>query len=120
MKKTIMLMGLVFGVIACDDIAGVTDISEQEVIITAPANNALIEALTATFTWEAVEEATGYHLQVAIPSFTNATQIVVDTSLAKLNYTKTFPASGDYEWRIRAENSGYVTAYTLQQFTIEE
>ena len=119
MKQFRYMICLLVTVIACDDIIEVEDISSKTVTILAPTNNAILDTLTTTFTWEALEGAESYYLYVATPNFENATQIVIDTLLVKTNYSKLLPINS-YEWRIRAENSAYKTNYTQQSFAIEE
>ena len=119
MKTFKYLICLLMITIACEDITEVDDISDKTITVLAPTNNAILDTLAATFTWEALEEAETYYLQVATPNFEHATQIVIDTLLVKTSYTKLLPINS-YEWRIRAENSGYKTAYTQHHFSIEE
>ena len=119
MKQFKYIYCLFITIIACDDIIEVEDISDKTVSILAPTHNAVLDTLITTFTWEVLEETEAYYLQVATPGFDNASQIVIDTFLVKTNFSKLLPINS-YEWRIRAENSGYKTAYTQQSFTIEE
>ncbi len=119
MKKTLLLIPLAFSFIACEEIIEVKDISNKAVSILAPTNNAVLDTIAVTFTWEAVEATETYHLQIATPDFENATQIVKDSTLTTTHFS-TMLDTKSYEWRIRAQNSEYVTDYTTQQFTIEE
>lgn len=118
MKKIILIICIGFITIACEYITEVEDISNKSVTILAPTNNSVINT-EAIFTWEALDDAENYHIQIATPSFENASQIVLDTLIEKTNQTKSLPI-GSYEWRVRAENSEYVTIYTKQHFTVEE
>ncbi len=119
MKIKTVIFVLLFSVIACDDIVEVEDISDKTVNILAPTNASVLNIKTVTFFWEAVEGAETYYMQVAIPTFENASQIVVDSLLTTTSMTRTLPANS-YEWRVRAENSGYKTIYSKQSFTVEE
>ncbi len=119
MKRIIILFGLLLSIIACSDIIEVEDISNKTVTMLAPTDNAVLDTLRTTFTWEALAAAEHYYLQVATPTFENATKIVVDTLLVKTSYSELLPIN-NYQWRIRAENSAYKTSYTQQNFTIEE
>lgn len=118
MKKSTLIVCVAFSTIACEYITEVEDISNKTVTILAPTNDSVINT-EATFSWEALEDANSYHIQIATPSFENASKIVADTLVNKSYYTESLPL-GNYEWRIRAENSGYVTEYTKQYFTVEE
>ena len=119
MKRIAFLISIVLGFIACEEITEVEDLSNRIVTVLAPVHSTVLDTTSVSFTWEAVEAAEIYHLQVATPTFENATQIVVDSTLSKTSLKKTLPPNS-YEWRIRAENSGYHTSYTKQSFTIEE
>lgn len=102
----------------CDDIVGVEDISEESVTVLAPQNNSVIHTSSVGFNWEPVNEASGYRLQIAQPSFENASQILTDSLVTGTFFNKSLE-SGDYEWRVRAENSAYHSFYTTQQFSVE-
>jgi hypothetical protein len=104
---------------SCDDLIEVVDISDRTVSVLAPTNETVLNTTSITFTWEAIEDAESYSLQIATPSFDEAIQIVVDTTLTSLNYMDVLD-NGNYEWRIRAENSDYQTTYTTQSFSIEQ
>lgn len=103
---------------SCDDIIEIEDISGRSVNVLAPTEGVVLDITDVIFSWTAVEDAEHYRLQVATPNFENATQIVSDTLITATSFTKTLSA-GAYEWRVRAENSGYQTAYTTQNFSIE-
>lgn len=103
--------------VSCEEILYVDDISKKEVVITAPANNAVLSFSGVTFSWETVENADKYHLQIAAPSFSSAQKIVLDTLVTKNSYTQQLNI-GKYEWRVKAVNSAYETAYTTNNFEI--
>ena len=116
-KKTILLLCFAFMVTACEYITEVEDISGKTITVLAPKNETVIDT-SAIFSWEILEDADHYHVQVAKPSFENASQIVTDTLVEKNSYTQNL-LLGNYEWRVRAENSGYKTNYTSQIFIVE-
>ena len=71
------------------------------------------------FSWDFVEDAEDYRIQVAQPDFDNTIQIVLDSIVTSTtNFTQTL-SSGNYQWRVRADNSGYSTAYTTNSFAVE-
>lgn len=117
MKKVIYLFCLVLCTVACDDITEVEDISNEKVTVLAPANDVTLTDATVVFTWDAVEEAEHYKIQIATPSFEAAMQIVTDSTVTTTSFNKAL-SSGDYEWRVSAENSGYNTVYTAQKFKL--
>ncbi|TXG34844.1 hypothetical protein [Seonamhaeicola maritimus] len=119
MRNILCLVGLFVCALSCDDITEVEDISSRNVEILAPSNESVLDTTLVNFTWEKIEEATHYKLQIATPDFENAIQIAADSSLAETSFTKAL-IPGDYQWRVRAENSDYQTEYTTNGFTIQD
>jgi len=107
---------------SCEEIISVTDISEDTVTILAPLENAEIETTAVQFSWEPIAFAEYYQLQVATPNFMEANAIVLDTIIQdSLDDTRSFDINLDpqeYEWRIRAGNSEYETAYKSANFEV--
>jgi hypothetical protein len=102
---------------SCEEILLEQDISESNVELIAPANNSQFSTTTLSFSWQLVENATEYQLQIAKPNFTAPLQIVIDT-LIQSNSFPTQLQIGQYEWRVRALNSGYSTPYSNRFFSI--
>ena len=117
MKKGVILICTVI-MLSCSDIIGVEDISENTIVVLAPTEASVLNITDVNFSWYAVEDSDQYKLQIARPTFDSAVQIVLDTTITTTNFSKTLEL-GAYQWRIRAENSDYETAYTKQSFTIE-
>ncbi|GAB1856642.1 hypothetical protein MHTCC0001_14770 [Flavobacteriaceae bacterium MHTCC 0001] len=117
MKKLLITL-LCCGFLTCDDIIEVTDISQETVELLAPTDSAVVTTDAVTFTWEPVGDAETYKLQLATPSFASASQIVLDSTVIKTTFTKTL-ANGNYEWRLRAENSAYTTQYFSNAFSVD-
>lgn len=86
------------------------DISADTVRVIGPVDT-IVNYSTITFWWHPVNGATSYRLQLITPTVANPLRIALDTLVAdtKFDYT---PDIGQYEWRIRAENSGYQSVYT--------
>lgn len=104
---------------ACDDIIEVPDISKKSVVLLAPAEGTVLTNGDVRFTWQEVEDADNYAIQVAFPNFANASQIVLDTVVTGRNFNKTLPPN-QYEWRVKAVNSGFMTPYTARSFEVVE
>ncbi|WP_458628636.1 fibronectin type III domain-containing protein [Winogradskyella sp. PC D3.3] len=104
---------------ACEEILVVEDISQDTVAILAPTTDSVLAEGIISFSWSELEEAEQYRLQLATPTFENASQVLLDSLITTTSFSKTLEF-GNYEWRIRAENSEYQTAYTIQNFTVEE
>lgn len=94
------------------------DISGETVMLIAPSNNATLDIREITFTWEKVEFAEDYTLQIATPDFDNPTQIVVDT-LTTQTSSRHILENGSYEWRIKAQNSASETDFSINSFTVD-
>lgn len=121
MKKQILytfllLIGL-FGFISCEEILLEEDISEEDIVLVAPANNAQFFSTSISFFWEELEDADQYHLQIARPNFEAPLQIVLDTLVSSNSFSFQLNV-GNYEWRLKAVNSSYETAYKSRFFTI--
>lgn len=123
-KRTLFAIAFVVGLASCSDILEVPDISEQFVTVLAPTDGSVLDVNAISFNWETVDEATGYHIQIATPNFENAAQFVLDSvvEVDSLGYVtlrlEQNLLNGNYEWRIRAFNSDYETGYTLNAFSV--
>ena len=115
----ILLIGAMLLVLACEELLLEDDISDDKVEVLAPSNNTTLSATSVVFTWEPLEFADAYHLQVATPNFQAAVQVVEDTLIGQTNFAKTL-VPANYQWRVKALNSAYETAYTTQSFTVED
>lgn len=118
MKKCIAIICLLCLSMSCDDVIFVEDISGRAVYVLAPTDESVLDETDVTFTWEQVQDAEKYHIQIAKPSFQDAQQILTDSTISSLNFNKTLEI-GEYEWRVRGENSEYHTPYATQSFVIE-
>jgi len=106
-------------VLGCEQLIEVEDISNETVSILGPANNLIIDTSSVNFSWESLEFAELYQLQIAMPSFDTPQNIVEDTIIYTTSFIKTLSAN-TYQWRIKAKNFGYETPYTTQNITIED
>lgn len=112
------LIALFVLIASCDDIIEVEDISQKTVTALAPTNNSVLSTANVTFSWESLKDAVHYRLQISTPTFGEATQIVVDSLVSTTSFSKELTPN-NYQWRVRAENSGYTTAFSTQSFTVE-
>lgn len=116
MKKNSILLLVIILFSNCEAIF-VEDISDASLTILAPTQNSKVTAGLINFNWNPVEEATSYQLQIALPSFTNATQIVLDTTITKTAFSKDL-VIGNYQWRVKAINTNYQTNYATTSFEV--
>lgn len=103
--------------ISCEEILIVPDISKEEVVLVSPGNNTILSSSGVTLSWNTVENTDKYELQIATPNFDAPQQLVLDTLVSKNSFTRQLNI-GKYEWRVKAVNSGYETAYTKRSFEI--
>lgn len=115
--KIILPLLIFSSLFSCSEIVMEKDISDKTVELVAPVNNAQFVSTGVTFTWNGVENATQYQIQIAKPNFTNPLQIVLDTTITATSFTQQL-AIGQYEWRVRALNSSYNTPFTTRTITI--
>ena len=115
--KYLFLSLAVFLCISCEEILLETDISDKNVVLLAPADNAQFNSTSVTFTWNPVEDATKYRIQIAKPTFANATEIIVNTEITETSFTQQLNV-GTYEWRVSALNSSYSTPYVTRKVTV--
>lgn len=119
MMRYLKVLLLLLFVTSCEEIIEVEDISNDFVTILAPTDTAVLNITNINFSWNAVEDAEQYKLQIANSNFEMANQIVLDTTITTTSFNQTLEL-GSYQWRVRAENSDYQTAYSSQSFTVEE
>lgn len=111
---------LIIGCLAlssCEEIIMEDDISNEVVHLVAPVNNAQFFSTGVTFTWDPIEYGTHYRIQIAKPDFANPMQIVLDTTIDTTSFTTQLNV-GEYEWRVRAVNSSYSTAFSSRFLTV--
>ncbi|MHA7832356.1 MAG: fibronectin type III domain-containing protein [Flagellimonas sp.] len=126
MRRRIYFIGFILltGFCSCEDILEVPDISEQSVTLLAPSDGTVLEVNEVNLNWKEMEEAEGYNIQVATPTFENAAQLVIDSivKIDSLGYVSTrlnkSLANGFYEWRVKAFNRGFETSYTSSSFQV--
>jgi len=123
-KKVWVAVLLLLGIVACEDILEVPDISNDEVTVLAPIEGANVLTNTVRFNWNPLQEATAYRVQIAEPDFENTVQILLDSTVVEdslglvVTQLELDMFNGSYSWRVRGENSGYETPYTTNSFTV--
>ncbi len=123
MRKLIAVLFGIVGIYSCEDIISVPDIREDSIVLLAPADNVVLNDVEVTFTWEEADFVDQYQIQVASPTFEEASQVVLDTivgdSLATIrSITRSF-IPDTYQWRVRGLNSNFQTLYTTRNFIID-
>lgn len=118
LRKYTYLTVLLFVVIACEEIITVPNISNDTVVLIAPGKNVTVKAeQPTTFFWDKLKDADSYILQVAMPNFTNAVKVTLDTLVSKSSFTVSTLEQGNYEWRVKGVNASYETTYSSNKFS---
>lgn len=118
-KKMVFLLCIMMFV-ACEEVINEVDIKDENVTLLAPANDVVLSTGNdVIYTWQQLDEARNYRLQVATPNFESATDIKLDILIDTTTYTGAALDAGIYEWRVKALNNGYKTEYFSNKFTVE-
>lgn len=110
---------ILFSFFSCEEIFFEPKLEDEKVVIIAPQDGVQIEDTSITFNWDEIENVENYRVQIAQPNFTEATQLIEDT-LVNTNKFSRIIEVGQYAWRVRAENSGSQSPYTLAAFQVTE
>lgn len=117
-NKIFLLLSISLVFFSCEKILLEKDLTSSKVELLAPAVGTSIGTSNVTFNWTVVEGATAYQFQVATPNFDAPQQIVVD-KIVEENSSSEELQEGNYEWRVRALNSGFTTTYASAEFTVK-
>jgi hypothetical protein len=115
---TILFLFIALTLSACEDFIE-KDISNKTVSLLSPPDGYTTNTLVQTFWWEELDGAEHYRLQIAKPSFSNAQQLIIDTTITATNFTYQFLFPGTYQWRLKGVNNGSETAYITRTLTID-
>lgn len=109
MKKTIKTLSLlaIISFYACDDILE-EDITDDSIQITYPLEGAVIDGNNVQFSWQHLDGADDYRVQVL-----NENQTIIVDSLVSENQLTYSIGEGSYQWRVKGENFAYETEYTF-------
>lgn len=95
-----------------------SNLDNDKVELLAPADEVVLTSSQVTFWWDYVEDATAYRLQVVKPNFDNVNNLIIDTVLNR-NQLMLSLDGGLYEWRVRGENSAFMTNFSTFSFSID-
>lgn len=110
MPKLIWLFSIILSFSSCKDFFE-EDLEDKNLIIIAPANNAISTNSNITFDWDDLEGASNYRMLIGSPSLSNPSSLYIDSNLTISALLITLNP-GDYEWKIRAENNSSETNYS--------
>jgi len=114
--KNVYLLIIFLGLISCEVIL-VEDISNESILLLAPSVNSEVPSGNISFSWQLVNEADSYNIQIASPNFENASQILLDSITSSISANKNLEV-GEYQWRVKAINSEYETPFSTVSFTV--
>ncbi len=112
-KKMYNLIGLfilILSLSSCKDFFE-EDISENNIVIITPSDNAIFTNLNVTFDWEDMDEVINYRMLLGSPNLSNPSAFYMDSSVT-LSALVLSLDPGDYEWKVRAENNSSETNYS--------
>lgn len=105
-----------FWVIGCEDVFE-KDLSKKEVVLVAPGDSIRTSYEQQVFVWEEIEGATGYRLIIVSPQFERPERCLLDTLVAGRQFSFTLKP-GEYQWRVRPENSAYEGIYSTRTIIV--
>jgi hypothetical protein len=113
-KVVVVLMGIVF--FSCEDIIE-EDITNDTIQVIYPQNSEVVTSNVVNFQWQSLDGADDYRVQV----FTSNTSNMVLDSLVPQNHLNIPMPQGNYQWRVRGENSAYTSTYSMNHnFSVVE
>lgn len=108
------LLGFLFS--GCEDIF-LRDISDDRVAIISPAGSTLPDGEKVVFSWDRMDGAEKYHIEVASPSLDGGSYLydaITDTTRVEISLS-----AGEYQWSIYGYNLGYESMKTVRSFEIK-
>lgn len=108
--KWYSILVLALLLVSCDDFIE-QDISDEIVEVYTPYNGDTVLQGDIHFKWVELEGATHYNLQIVSPNFSQIDEFILDSNISNTEFYQQLNA-GKYQWRIKALNNGYETAYT--------
>lgn len=103
----ILLLLVSLTIFSCDDILE-EDITDKTATIISPLEGDVIESNVVNFQWNAMGGADKYRIQVFKDN-----QVIVQDSLVERTALTLPLEEGEYQWRVRGENFGYQSSYSL-------
>src|SRR5687767_4603767 len=102
MKRNKWIWLLLFVVISsCEEVLE-KDLTNNKVVLEAPSNNVITNDSIHNFSWEEMEGAFEYQLQIVSPRFDSIAKLVADTTMTTVIFLDMTLQKGNYQWRVRA------------------
>lgn len=94
------------------------DITKSFPIIVAPKDSVIFQEINTRLSWEKIEGANFYRVNIAFPDFEKTTQIFLDTVVDQLHLMQALPLNKKLQWRVRAENEFYQSNYITKNLRV--
>jgi len=107
--KYSLSLSFLIGLTSCNAIFE-KDISEDTLDLILPTNGQSYSTNKVHFKWTELDGASNYKIEIVQPSYANIQEFILDTLVEGGEYYYILEP-GNYEFQIRAENSGYQTAF---------
>lgn len=119
MKKLLLILPIIICVYLTTSCGLIIekDLKTKSINILSPADKDTIAQNYITFWWDEVEGATSYNLQIVKPSFSNITELVLDSNIVDNKFFINL-SNGTYQWRIKAQNNSTSTQYIVRDLTV--
>lgn len=115
-KITLLCCSFIFCLVGCSEFIE-PSLSGAKVKLLAPADHLESNVYKQVFWWEKVNDASMYRLQIASPSFSVISKLVLDTLISSDKFF--FEMSpGTYQWRVRVQNTGSQSSYVTRDIII--
>lgn len=102
---------------ACEEILE-KPLTKVEMVLIAPADNTVSREYVQTFSWEPVDGALKYQIQIVSNTFEFPTLMLVDSSVTNNNFIYSLKP-GTYQWRVRALNGSSKSPYVIRNLAID-
>ncbi|HYI75992.1 MAG TPA: hypothetical protein VEW65_00140 [Chryseolinea sp.] len=103
----VFLLAILIAAISCEDIVE-EDISDENALTISPSNGQEVYSNAVNFQWNGIDGADDYRIQV----FSDNQFMLLDSLVSQTSFI--YPLDpGNYQWRVRGENSAYETEYTF-------
>lgn len=111
MGKLCVFLVVLMSFTGCED-ALEPDISGKEVVLVAPTNGVVTDDTVQRFAWEYIETSASYQLQVVAGRFDSIAALYTDTTTVSNVVRVALKKGKQYQWRVRALNGSYNSAYS--------
>lgn len=87
-------------------------IANEKVLLVGPQNNFFTNATSTTLSWSELFGADSYTIQIDTLSFSNDSNILVNTNVSSTNFLFNFPKEKTFLWRVRANNTSQTSRWS--------